>query len=115
MSSKSSKLHIIISTIRNMNICHIMIQLVQEQDDRLLNNTYMCVVTLYWWIIISRGSVLFSWDKPVDFVSAGEEVKSFSRQTIALGDEPDPGCLATGTKFGEQFSCLYVDRHMSID
>ena len=30
------------------------------------------------------------------------------------GDEPDPGFLATGTKFGEQFSCLYVERYMSI-
>jgi len=31
------------------------------------------------------------------------------------GGEPDPGYLATGTKLGEQFSCLYFDRYMSID
>jgi len=34
---------------------------------------------------------------------------------LLLGGEPGPGCLATSTKLGEQFSCLYFDRYMSID
>jgi len=34
---------------------------------------------------------------------------------IVFGGEPDPGFSATGTKLGEQFSCLYLDRYMSID
>jgi len=32
-----------------------------------------------------------------------------------IGGERDPGFLVTGTKLGEQFSCLYFDRYMSID
>jgi len=35
------------------------------------------------------------------------------RDHVLLGGEP--GLLANGIKLGEQFSCLYVDRYMSID
>jgi len=31
-----------------------------------------------------------------------------------IGREPDPGFLATGTKLGEQFSCLYFDWYICL-
>ena len=41
--------------------------------------------------------------------------KSETNYVDELGGDSNPGCLATSTKLGEQFSCLYFDRYMSTN